>query len=532
MTLFQEEYTELLQNISNVDPKVAELVQEAMPRVQMMLQAEDIGWQDLFSYNKDRTDPSEALEFAKTTSELSRQMTYGSPLIDRGLDLRQSYVWSKGISISGIKDEGQGARPGPKSKREKFFASHANRRYLLSAEGFKDMESSAYNDGSYFFLGDVKTKTGHPVPISEIDGVLTNPDYSGEVWAYRRNRNIYKPGQQNPENLVEWIYVDTFTGDKTNPEGDNPQGSVKSRVNKDKVFFVKTFNTMVGDAVGVPDSLPALLWARIYAEMVNDGRTVSRANAKFTYKVKNNTASGAENAAAKISKSQGVGKVAALGKDNDLISIPQSNRSYDFNGLRPIAAMVATALSVSVIHLLSDPGAAGSSYGSASNLDLPTKRAMASRQSEWVDFLERIIKWGTGEDLKVSFFSLDDQDPYREAQLITMGWNSGVIHTDEMRARMIEVGGFQDINGDAPEGVLVPNNELSLARRDIDTDGTDKGTGATPGSSVSPDQGVKNGTGGVSDSTAKDLRNESYDEKLEVISQQISLLAQYMESGQ
>lgn len=525
MSLFQEDYVEILQELSEASPETAELVQEAMPRVQAMLQMEDRGWTELFARNPGVNDPAEALEFAKGVSELSREMCYGSPLIDRGLDLRQSYVWSKGITIEGAPEKANKSRRGPRSAKEKFFNDPNIQRHLLSAEGHKDMEAAAFNDGTYFFLGDDKTKTGHPIPISEIDGVYTNPEYSGEVWAYRRTYTVYRVDGDN-EVRREWIYLDTYTGARTNPEG----GSEDSVVALGKTLFVKSFNTMIGDSVGIPDSLPALKWARIYAEMVNDGRIVSKANAKFTYKVKNATAVGASNSAAKISQSRGVGRVASMGKDQDLVSIPQSNRSYDFGGLRPIASMVATALSVSVIHLLSDPGAAGSSYGSAQNLDLPTKRSMVSRQGEWVDFLERVFRWGAGDDLRVSFENPEDPDLYREAQLVVMGWNTGLFHEDEVRDRFMKVAGFERLHDVAPEGVMLPNNEESLARRDIDTDGLgSKGGGQVPSVAVSPDQGKRNGTGGVADSVAQDLRGEELLQKVELLQEQISMLASALE---
>lgn len=532
MSLFNE-VSDALQDINTEDAQVQAQVQEAMNRVNMMLNLEDRGWTELYSgvLSGDNL-PGPDLEMVQSVSKNAREMAYGSPLIARGLDLRQSYIWSKGLIIS---QEAGAKKPtgtrGPKSKSEKFFSDRKIRQYILSSDGHKAMESAAYSDGHYMFLGDDATRTGHPLPFYEIDGVYLNPDYSGEVWAYRRTHTPSKPGEVNPEPVSVWYYVDTYKGDRVNPEPNNKE----SRVDKKRTLFVKAFNTMVGWPIGVPDALPALKDARAYAEMKNDGRIVSKANAKFVYKVKNTTPQGAQNAAAKVSNSQGVGNTAALGNNNDLISIPQANRSYDFNGLRPIAAQVATALNVSVIHLLSDPGAAGSSYGSASNLDLPTKRAMVSRQQEWVEFLERILKWGTGETYKVEFPNLEDVDNYREAQLVTMAWNSGVIHVDEMRERMIQVGGFTSEHEKAPTGVMLPNNEKSLNRRDIDSDGEGGSSSNSSSSSVaptakSPDQGTRNGTGGVSDSAAKDLRNEQMAQDVAELKEQIAALAHFLEN--
>lgn len=529
MSVF-DEVADVLQEISSEDPQVQTQVTEAMNRVNMMLQLEDRGWSDLYSgvISGDNV-PGPDLELVQSVSEQAREMSYGSPLIARGLGLRQSYIWSKGILLDAPEEaRATKGKRGPKPRQERFLKDPKNVRYFLSQDGFDEMEAAAYNDGHYMFLGDDTTYTGHPLPFYEIDALYLNPDYSGEVWAYRRTYTPSVPGEKNLQSRSVWYYCDTYTGDRKDPEPENE----RSEVDKSKTLFVKAFNSMVGWPLGTPDALPALKDARVYAEMKNDGRVVSKANAKFVYKVKNTSASGAQNAAGKVSTSQGVGNVASLGNNNDLISIPQANRSYDFNGLRPIAAQVATALNVSVVHLLSDPGAAGSSYGSASNLDLPTKRAMASRQQEWIEFLERLIKWGTGLDYTVSFPSLDDPDPYREGQLLTMIWNSGLAHADEIRPRMLQVGGVASLKDKAPTGVMLPNNEKSLNRRDVDTDGSggsSDGTGVAS-TAKSPDQGKRNGTGGVSDSTAKDLRNEQLHDKVDHLQAQLEQLAHFLEN--
>lgn len=530
-----DEVNEVFTEIAAENPNLGEQLAEALPRVQAMLQLEDRGWLEMTSGvtgNSDVEGPD--MDLIKEASNTAREMVHGSPMISRGLDLRTSYVWSKGIVLEDASPESStDSKRGRKSKKEKFLTDNKIQRYVLGPEAHKDMEAAAFTDGHFFFLGDDRKRTGHPIPLSEIDMVYLDPEYAGEVLAYRRNYKEYKTDGNTVQHIV-WYYVDTHTGDRKNPQGSEQRdNNVTIRVDTEKTLFVKSFNSMIGWPLGVPDSLTALKWARLYAEMVNDGKVVSKANAKFVYKVKNSGPKGATNAAAKASSAPGVGNVASLGNNNDLISIPQANRSYDFNGLRPIAAQAATAMNVSVIHLLSDPGAAGSSYGSASNLDLPTKRAMVSRQSEWVGFLERILKWGTDRDIKVSFPSLDDPDPYREMQLVTMGWNSGTIHPEEMRARTIQIGQFTPDKTKSPQGIMIPNNSKSLNRADIDNDSAgDSSSGSVASTASSPDQGKTNNTGGVSDSAAKDLRNESMDaftanmlmERMEEISRQLEAL--------
>lgn len=512
--------SELPEDLRDSYESAFERAEEALNRVNTMLNFEDRGWIDMFSgaiSDGDITGPD--LELAQSTSALSREMSVGAPLVSRGLDLRQSYVWSKGIVITGAPQPGgDKVKRGPKGKKEKFFADGRIQRYLLSSDAHRDMEDAAFNDGHFMFLGDDKERTGHPIPFHEIDRILLDPDYEGEVIAYRRNYKQSTSFGERKQRIV-WYYVDTYTDARKHPQPGSKESDVEIELDKTKTLFVKAFNTKIGWPVGLPDSLAGLKHARIYAEMMNDGRIVSKANSKFANKVKSTNTNTAKDTAAKISKAQGVGNSAVMGKENELISIPQANRAYDFNGLRPVAAQVATAFNVSVVHLLSDPGAAGSSYGSASNLDLPTKRAMVARQREWVGFLERVLRWGTGEDLTVAFPSLDDPDPYREGQLVTMLWGTGVIQPDEMRERSLEIGGFTpNPEKGLPKGVLMPNNKAS------------EKPAAVP-SAASPDQGKSNGTGGVSNAASKDLQKESLDmsemkDMIKELSQQIEVLYQ------
>ena len=183
-------------------------------------------------------------------------------------------------------------------------------------------------------------------------------------------------------------------------------------------------------------------------------------------------------------KVSGAGGIAGIGTGNDLTALATAGKSYDFDALRPVAAMVATSLEVSVIHLLSDPGAAGSSYGSAQNLDLPTKRAVVNRQDLWGAFFERIVEYATGERVQVTFPTLDDPDPYREMQVVALGWNTGLLHKDEARSRVLRVGQFEALHADAPEETAIPGGEASLG---------------------APGQGQSTGAGSVDSTLANDV---------------------------
>lgn len=477
---------------------------ERLQDVQLMFQLEDRGWELLLGgLARDKT-PGLDLDQLKEISEKIQSYIVGNPIIKRGTELRASYIWSKGVNIPGVNADP--SRPGRKSEVERFYRDAKTKRYLTSAESHLEKERAAVSAGEYLLVGDDRNKKIiHPIPLSEIDGILVNPDYTGEVWAYKRKwSSLNSKGETETKSF--WYYTDRYEGKRETGFG---EGVSRVGVAPERTVIDQTFNSQVGWPLGIPDGLAAIVWARIYTELMTHGKIMTEALAKFAMKVTVNSKNGASNVGLKLANSGGTAQTAALGAGNDLVPLSSAGRAYDFDGIRAVAAQVATALEVSIVHLLSDPGAAGSSYGSASNLDLPTKRAMVSRQNVWAEYLQRVIKWATGRDVVVTFPGLDDPDPYREVQIKAVAWNTGLVHADEARPAILELAGMPELHTKAPEGVLIPNNEKSLARKDIDTDG-----GGTPTTGSSPDQGVSNGGGGTPGDVKNDLRSDGIGEAL------------------
>lgn len=481
---------------------------EQLRDVQMMFALEDRGWDSIFGGLANDNTSGLSLTQLKETAAKIQNYIVGNPIIKRGTELRASYVWSKGVNISGVNDDP--SKRGPKSGVEKFWRTNGVTRYLGSPRSHGEMERAAVAAGAYMLLGNDSTNTIiSPVPLSEITGVFLNPDYAGDVWAYKRSwQTLNEAGQ--PEERESWYYTDRYEGVRKTQIG--AEGS-KVPVAANRTIIDQTFNSQVGWPLGVPDGLAAIVWARIYSELMTHGRVMTESLAKFAMKVTTKSATGATNVGVKLAGNGGSGQTAVIGAGNDLTPLSSAGKAYDFDGIRAVAAMVATSLEVSIVHLLSDPGAAGSSYGSASNLDLPTKRAMVSRQNLWGDYVARIIKWATGTDVDVSFPALDDPDPYREAQIAALAWNTGLVHEDEARPSVLKAANIQSLHAKAPDGVMLPNNEKSWARNDIDPKVNPNG-GSVPATAASPDQGVANGSGGTPGDVKGDQRADTISQSL------------------
>lgn len=479
MSALTEQYT----------PEMTQLIEELTDiredfRGLVALQQEDKGWKLLLG-GKELGDQGPTLDELKEVSKQARDMT-ANPLIDRAVGLRQSYIWSKPPVIP-LPDRDP-TKPGRKSALERFVTNPRNQASLLGSDAHEKMELAAITDGCFLLLGDKSSKVVRPIPLTEIVDILVHDDFNDEIIAYKRRWEHFNRDTMMTEELTEWVYVENVPQSDRVDSIETLQKGEKVLIATSKKYEIIDFwaNQQVGWALGTPDSLAAIPWARMYVELFNYGRDMTAQLAKFVGKITNKTKAGHQNTGAKLATARGAGKFATMADGNTMEIFGSAGKTYDFAGIRPVAALVATSMEVSVVHLLSDPGAAGSSYGSAANLDLPTKRAVVQRQRSWAAYLERVLKWATAQDVTVTFPTLDEPDPYREMQTAMLPVLHGLVHRSEARPRAAAIANIELTEDGLPEL------------------GLDDATVQTP----SPDQGRANGTGGTASATANDQRSD------------------------
>lgn len=451
------------------------LLAEALDQVRAMLTIEDEGWKKLLGgqgLSDDLTGFN--LEDLKKFAKEIRSFMVGVPLIENAANLRSNYVWSKGVTIPGSEKPEKQGRP---SKVFKFVSDPVNVEHLFSAEAYDRMEHAAASDGMFFLAGDDSKKTVRAVPVWEFTDVYVNPDFPAEVWAYRRQWESYLG--TTPKKMDRWYFTDTYTDPR--PDSISIDGTPVA-VDKRITLFAQKFNSQAGWALGVPDLIAAVAWAKMYSDAMKRGKQMTDAMAQIAYKAVSSTAAGANQTAVKIAGSTGAGNSAAMTTGNDLVPLATAGKGYDFTSLRPIAAMVAAAAQVSTIDLLADPSAAGSSYGSAATLDPPKKRAVIVRQELWKGFLKRVLKWGTGSDVDLFFPELEDPDLYRDMQRLVLAQQTGLVFDDELRPKILS-----NLDVANTHGTKMPPKPA-----------LDPVTGKPTTQAASPDQGKSNGTGGNS----------------------------------
>lgn len=404
-----------------------ELLRESYASMaQAVLAFDDAGWNEVTS---SATVDGFELADLKDASKRIRELSEGNPLLKRGCALRTSYVFGRGVSFS--QDNGQ-----LPPRVQRFVDDPINQDVLFSPEAQAINERGHYTDGQFFVLGNVGTRRFQRVPFAQITATVTNPDDEEDIWYVRRTwtrkaQNLSGTGARDEEVNV-WYPTDTY-----NPEGGRYVARIQDfPVDATYRIFPSRVNRRAGRAFGVPDALPAIPWAHAYNEFLKDGSRMLKALSMFAWQLKSKSKGGATNAAAAIANPGSAGSTAVLGADMELSSLPRSG-SVNLNDGRPLGSMVASALEVSVVALLSDPGTAGA-YGTAQTLDVPTLKAMEARQQVWAQFYRRVLTFLGARNPLVNFPKIETEPSQRLTQALALAYETGAIWDDEYRAAVLE----------------------------------------------------------------------------------------------
>lgn len=445
---------------------------ESLANVSMMI--DNQGWAPVYDTQESGLDLSDL----KAASAQLRELVVGNPLLKRGAKLRSSYVWSRGMGLPKLSNQ----------MKNKVY-SPLSERYLFSAMAWEELELAAYTDGNIFVLIDQK-KNPMRVSLEEITAVMTDPDNNEVIWAVRREWT-QRNNASADKKVVRWYYTDAFPGKITGTIAVNGKNET---VDPGKTMFYHGFNRQIGWTFGVPDALPVLAWAKLYREFLENGTIMTKALAQFAYKVSSKTRTGVNNAAAKIAVADGganrVGATAAMGADTDLMPMPKAGAGYDFDAGKPIAAMIASGLEVSIVALLSDPGSSGA-YGTAQTLDTPTQKAMESRQHSWSLFYKRVLRfYGAPNDIEITWPSIETEPTHRMVQALAMAWETGTLREEEYRKAILDILDITPVAETAPDGIMIPNN-INYSQT--------KTNDATDNSNVTPAQGQSGTVGALND---------------------------------
>lgn len=495
-----EDRLEMLEAMLDTQQSISQNLQEQL-RWNAMLQGEDMGWARVIGGADLTKGPN--LDNVKEWSKKLRE-ALGNVHMQRGLRLRTNNIWSGNIHYNADALPGGS---GVKIQTKKRVNDPVNRRNFFGAQAHTERESALYTDSIYLQLGDPSDYSLEQHWIDEVGAVAFHPRRADVIIAYRLDFMDFT-SNPNGDAVEEWHYTDMWIDSRDKP-GFKINVQEAETAPDNKVIFDQHVNTQSGWAFGVPDSLTAYAWAKVYRDFIMNGKVMSDAMAQFAFQIATGTKKETDNAAARIAQPSDAGST--LIGANTLVPLQTAGKGYDFSSGRSLLSIVASALEVSVMALGSDATAAeGAASGS---LDLPTRLAMESRRQLHIDFDTRVLLWMGADDekLSVTFSSLDDAaDVYRELQALILALNSGLYEPAPIEKRISQL---LEVTGNVvPTDWLNPNTIKALkAKASIKAASTPApapggpSTDPTPSSTAAPDQG-KNNPAGNSDVKGNDIR--------------------------
>lgn len=455
-------------------------LREASAEVKAMFDYQDRGWQLLLGMAAGDSEYGLSLDDVKAVAEkASTQVSVGA-LPKRAADLHSGFVFGNGMEIEGV--ERESGKRGAVPKQVLFHENSVNQESIFSGAAKHELQYARFTTGNVIVLCDTRKKEVRRLPFAEVENVLVNPDFSEEIWAYLRSWTHTRPSGDTVEKQA-WVYTNRFPGKRQKTISVNKK---PVEVLQDVTAVDLRANRQVGFTFGIPDAASGLHWSAAYGEVLRYGQIVNETLAKVVYKVTQTTQKGANNVGVKLGKG-GAGQAAALGQGQDIQLVNASQSSFNFAAARPLAAMAATAWNVSVVDVLSDSSAAGSSYGAGNLLTAGMQNAMNGMRDEWRQFYTDIFDVMDLGRPRITFPPMEEPDSYRMAQELTL--YSVALTDEEYRAEVLD---RLDINGNAKD---VP--PMLKAR------------GEVPKQQSSPDQGKSNSTGGQDSGQKNDQRSDT-----------------------
>jgi hypothetical protein len=376
--------------ISEVQAQVAAeraelfMVKEAYADLER-LYAEDIGWRKIGDERSQLTQQGR-----DAMAQVADVMATGNPLIKSGVGLRIAYVWGLGVDV-GIADDGSQGQD-VNAVWQAFWDEPSNRREFTASEAQARYERRLATRGEAFWAFPTDPRTGRVwvrhLPAKEMVDRICDPEDAATVWYYKRvwNAVVVNPTTGARETKARVTYYPALGYyPARRPAYVDEGGGQQRKIRWDAPVRHVAVNQPDEEWRGLGDALPALPWARMDKEFLEDLAVYMRALTRILGQVtgKNSktakaAADALRNAAATLPAPAGVpgqsnaGAWAVTDPNTAMSLVSKSGAQIDSNSHRPLATNVAAALEVPLTMLLGDPGQTGA-RAVAETLDQPTE---------------------------------------------------------------------------------------------------------------------------------------------------------------
>ena len=452
---------------------VSEEMREAGEFGRAQLALEDIGWRPLMGLAESAN--SFTLDALHHASDLCRAVATINPLVGRGLRVRTGYIWGSGVSV--VPQEFIQGPGRPRTVNLEPELPEGIEEVLTGTLAQLELERTAGADGNLFFLVDRRTKEVQRVPFEEItEGVSQRGNrerllYIRRTWndwdleldfgadielnpitapkAAARGRSWMRSDREGSSGgsanfSFRDVWYPTPAGLRAMGRGRGAANISGDPVDNSKVLVHVPFNRLTGWRWGIPDVLPAVWWTKAYKEYLENCSTLTKAYARFAWKVTSDKSRSVRRTAAAMSQAPrtdpatgaplNVGASAVLGAGQDLAAVGGSAK-VDFDSGRPLAAMIAAALDVPLPALLEDPSIANNS--AATSLDTSTILVMQARQKVMDEMFRTIFKV-LGLKVRLRWPEISEEPIHRRMQALDMLIRLGLVSADEGRAMVLD----------------------------------------------------------------------------------------------
>ena len=356
-----------------------EKLEESYARLELAL--EDRGWEKLTS------DAQGAFtrEGLRKAAELCRVMFIANPVIKRGLNIRAAYVHGQDVGITARAD-GTGGTQDINEVVQDFLDDETNRMNLTGSNARIRLENTLGTDGNVFvalftdpMTGTVQART---ILFDEIADKITKPGDRGITHYYRRR---WIEGDVEREEL----YPDIRYRPLVRPRSVVIDGKPVI-VNWDAPIYHLFDNGLDGWKFGIGDAYTSLPWARAYKEFLEDWIMLVKALSKIAFTATKDKKTPSSQVARGALASAPAGSTLEMSEGQKLEAVPKSGATIDANSGRPVLAMVAAGLGLSVTTLSADPGQEGA-RAVAETLNQPTRLEFQLRQKLWTEMYRAVL---------------------------------------------------------------------------------------------------------------------------------------------
>lgn len=397
MTLMQRitDYPKLQQENSRLHQETTrnarnyELLQERLAELEFAI--EDQGWTRL-GHQFEREFSRDGLN---KLARMSRIMYLWNPLIRRAVNLRGYYTWGQGVEVNSDDD-----------KLNEIIQQHmddeANSEDLYSDVARLETDEELHNTGNIFSILFTRPNNGkvdiRSIPSEQIVNIITNPDDQKDVWYYERQ--WYSKDKYRNELYPDVLYkprAKPSTVDNKPVNWDAPIAHLRAGGQKFMLF-------------GVPETYPALDWARSHKQFLEDWVSLVKSLMMFSWQVTSQNPevdkSTFESTFARPGENTNPQPIAGsmwFGDEaSKITAIPKSGATVNASDSRELRLMIASAMDLPDTFLSGDVDVGN--FATSRTLDRPTEMMVKFRQKRWASYWRKILRYVVEQQVRRNKF--------------------------------------------------------------------------------------------------------------------------------